>query len=126
MQDWAWRANTTAGTNYCKRNSYGCPAFEYANNYTTAGTKAGDWYLPSLGEVDDIYLNRSLLDRSLYKIGDPISNPLNDMKYALLSSSEYDNTRAWGVYSGNSNITYNCSYTVKINPTTYVRPGLAF
>ena len=67
--DWAGKSNTQIIINYCQANGYSCPAAEYAYNYTTTGTKAGDWYLPAIGELLAMYDNHSLLDGSLSRAG---------------------------------------------------------
>lgn len=121
LQDWAGRANTITVLNYCKANSKSCPAFEYVNSYTTAGTKAGDWYLPAMGELNDIYTNRATLNRSLSLVG----GTQLPTDYYHWSSSETDDGygyRAWGQGFGNGGIYGGSS---KGN-NGYVRPVLAF
>ena len=46
--------NTKIMLDFCKANGKTCPAFEYVNKYKTAGTKAGDWYLPAAGEMLEV------------------------------------------------------------------------
>ena len=55
--DWQGKKNTQIVLEYCKANGKSCPAFEYVNSYTTEGTKAGDWYIPAMGELNAIYGN---------------------------------------------------------------------
>ena len=42
----------------------------YCNNYTTPGTKAGDWYLPAQGELyQSVWVNKSIVNRGLSAAG---------------------------------------------------------
>ena len=71
-------------------------AAKYCNDYTTAGTSAGDWYLPAIGE----------LSGSLSSNNDAITSTLSKLGWGwqdgwLWSSSEYNETNAWF-----SNVTY--------------------
>ena len=38
-------------------------------NYYTMGTEAGDWYLPSAGELNAIYKNRDTINKTLEILG---------------------------------------------------------
>jgi len=74
----------------------------YCNTYTTAGTSAGDWYLPAAGEVYDyIYSNYSAVKAGWDKVGTTISDSY------FWSSSEYDTISAWGVGSGNGGVGFD-------------------
>lgn len=46
------------------------------NGYSTLGTKSGDWYLPSIGELYQIYVNKTVI---------------NEKRATLLGSRFYDN-----------------------------------
>ena len=48
------KKNTRVIYEYCKANGKSCPAVEYAYEYKTAGTSAGDWHLPSYVEMTTI------------------------------------------------------------------------
>ena len=87
--DWQGKNNTRLMLEYCK-NGYSCPAFEYVNSYKTDGTKAGDWYLPAMGELNAIYQNKDALNTALGKIGG--TKLLNSYHW---SSSEGSNEYAW-------------------------------
>ena len=89
--DWQGKNNTRLVLEYCKTNGYSCPAFEYVNSYKTDGTKAGDWYLPAMGELNAIYQNKDVLNTALGKIGGPILG-----SNEFWSSSEYlGGSSAW-------------------------------
>ena len=90
--DWQGKNNTRLVLEYCKTNEKSCPAFEYVNSYKTEGTKAGDWYLPALGELKVIFVNTNVLDSVLGKIGGTKLQP-----YVHWSSSENSSSRAWGM-----------------------------
>ena len=50
LQDFNGKSNTAAWVNhYGSSATNGAPGYCY--NYTTAGTRKGDWYLPALGEL---------------------------------------------------------------------------
>ncbi|MBQ8436195.1 MAG: hypothetical protein IJX20_00940 [Alphaproteobacteria bacterium] len=82
----------------------------YCNSYTTAGTSAGDWYLPAAGEVYDyIYSNYSAVKAGWDLVGTTISDSW------FWSSSEDGSNYAWGVGSSNGSVstyTKNHSYSV--------------
>jgi len=67
----------------------------YCNTYTTAGTSAGDWYLPAAGELYSyVYGNYSAINTAMTAIG----WTFGDSVY-FWSSSENSNTYAWPVFS---------------------------
>ncbi len=109
--------NTRLVLDYCKTNGYSCPAFEYVNSYQTEGTKAGDWYLPAIGELNVIYGNMGVLNTALGKIGRTYL-PTN----YHWSSSEGSNGNAWLLHFRNGNVRVNYKNT----NSGYVRPVLAF
>ena len=114
--DWQGKNNTRLVLEYCKTNVRGCPAVEYVNSYKTDGTKAGDWYLPAMGELNAIYQNKDVLNTALGKIG---GTKLGTDWY--WSSSEDSNTSAWRLRFANGTVGYG-----KSSDGTYVRPVLAF
>ena len=110
------KKNTSTVLAYCKANGKNCPAFKYVNSYKTEGTKAGDWYLPSMGELYAIYGNMGVLNVALGKIA---ATRLDTSYY--WSSSENSGYSAWGLafdYGGVGSNTKNYDYSV--------RPVLAF
>ena len=84
------KKNTSTVLAYCKANGKNCQAFEYVNSYKTEGTKAGDWYLPALGELNAIFDNIDVLNIALGNIS---GTKLDDI--LCWSSSEKDSSRAW-------------------------------
>ena len=116
--DWQGKNNTRLVLEYCKTNGYSCPAFEYVNSYQTEGTKAGDWYVPAMGELNAINGNMGVLNTALGKIG----RTELEASYFHWSSSEYAGDRAWKMYFGKySSVVYDRKYG-----NCYVRPVLAF
>lgn len=115
--DWQGKKNTQIVLEYCKANGKSCPAFEYVNSYKTEGTKAGDWYLPSMGELDAIGRNYEALNTALDKIG---GEKLNESDY--WSSSEYSAQIVWYYGLPSSLGTNDKDETYR----TRVRPVLAF
>ena len=117
IADWQGKNNTRLVLEYCKTNGKSCPAFEYVNSYKTEGTKAGDWYLPAMGELNAIYQNKDFLDTALRKIG----GTKLPTDYHL-SSSESSYASAWS-----QNISHGGIYDYYIKAASYyVRPVLAF
>ena len=110
------KKNTSTVLAYCKANGYSCPAFEYVNSYKTEGTKAGDWYLPSMGELYAIYGNMGVLNVALGKIA---ATMLATSYY--WSSSENSIYYAWRLFFGGGNM-----YGGVKSSYNYVRPVLAF
>ena len=110
------KKNTSTILAYCKANGYSCPAFEYVNSYKTEGTKAGDWYLPSMGELYAIYGNMGVLNVALGKIA------ATRLSGDYWSSSESSYKSAWFLRFGDGGV-----YTSRKDYDTYgVRPVLAF
>ena len=50
---------------YCKANGKNCLAAKYSYLFTTKGTHIGDWYLPSISELNLIYNNKEMLNNTL-------------------------------------------------------------
>ena len=111
------KKNTSTVLAYCKANGKSCPAFEYVNSYKTEGTKAGDWYLPSMGELYAIYGNMGVLNVALGKIA---ATRLGGNYY--WSSSEGSDRNAWGLRFSDGNVYNDTKYYTNF----YVRPVLAF
>ncbi len=119
LQDMDGKKNTSTILAYCKTKGKRCPAFEYVNSYKTEGTQAGDWYLPSMGELYAIYGNMGVLNVTLIKI---VATRLVASYY--WSSSEYSSTDAWNLRFSSGNVNYNDKYHSA--DFGYVRPVLAF
>ena len=75
-------------------NSSTYPAVWAAYNYTTTGTKAGDWCLPAAGIFTSYYNNQSVINTGFSRAG---GTKFTTSTYAW-SSSEYDTTWAWYSY----------------------------
>lgn len=67
------------------------PAYKYCTNYSTKGTKAGDWYLPSLYELREFSKNYDLILAIALKLGfSKFDNFLpNHRLYEFACSSTY-------------------------------------
>ena len=89
-KDYNGKNNTATIMAYAKTNNYKFPAAEYAYNYTTAGTKAGDWYLPAAGEIRAIYYEKTKLNERLTYL-----KKNNIGQSSLWSSSEDSKYYAW-------------------------------
>src|SRR5574344_1260823 len=112
---------TTCGTNgksntqtiIAQGGSY--PAASYCNSYSTAGTSAGDWWLPSLKDLNTIYTNKTAINAGLTKAG---GTTLTENWY--WSSTEYGSGYAWGL-----TVSYGTGLDGKGN-NFYVRAVAAF
>lgn len=122
------KSDTKTIVNYCKANGKSCPAAEYAYSYTTKGTKAGDWYLPALGELRLIDIQTRKLNSVLTSL-----NKTNLGYYGHWTTSEaslesvnvnHDTGHAWIIYLSN-NPTHT-AYTGVKSGDYLVRPILAF
>ena len=67
--DYNGKSNTSIIIAHGDSNGYETPAADYCYNYSTAGTKQEDWYLPAGGELQLIYNNKTTLNNSLSKVG---------------------------------------------------------
>ena len=99
--------NTYVGYDYCRRYDQSCPAFEYVSEYKTEGTKAGDWYLPSIVELFDIFAKGKILNTTLTKLGGtPLYEEKDSLEYIWSSTEDnYTNSQtinfSEGIYYGN-------------------------
>ncbi len=96
------------------------PAAWAAYNYTTTGTKVGDWCLPAAGIFTSIYNNQSTINTGFSRAG---GTEFTSSTYAW-SSSEYSGNLAWlSNFSGSYGLYYG--YNAKTG-SYEVRPVLAF
>ena len=101
---------------YQEDNSY-FPAFDYCLKYETKGTKKGDWYLPSTGEVHTIYNeHRDVINYSLFIIDKELIK-----NYYYWTSAEFSSTGAW--YCNTYSAALDNWYRKWFN--SYVRPFLS-
>ncbi len=90
IADYNGKANTAA----IIAGDSGAVAAKYCNDYTTAGTSAGDWYLPATGELYSyVYGNYNAINTAMTSIGWTF-----DSAY-FWSSSEYSSGGVWTVNS---------------------------
>ena len=94
------------------------PAVWAAYNYTTTGTKVGDWCLPAAGIFTSYYNNQSVINTGFSRAG---GTKFTTSTYAW-SSSEYSSYLAWYSYF---NLSYGLSYTNK-DLSREVRPVVGF
>lgn len=96
-------------------------AVEYCRNYSTEGTKPGDWYMPAIGECAKIAQNMLIINMSLSKAG----LATFDLSY-LWSSSErgvWSGSYTWICFVGDG----GCGYHYDNRESAlFVCPCLAF
>ena len=98
------------------------PAVWAAHNYTTAGTKVGDWCLPAAGIFTSIYNNQSTINTGFSRAN---GTQFTTSTYAW-SSSEYDTdtgSLAWYSYFDRS---YGLYYNYGKDVSREVRPVIGF
>ena len=113
------KSNTAAILAYGKANNISYPAAEYCNKYSTSGTKAGDWFLPSLEELKLLSNNFSGINSALKILGKPTLPEAGDEYYWSSSELNLNNARRLVPSSGATDNYYK-------NRSTRVRPVLAF
>ena len=69
----------------------GAPAAEYCRAYSKGYKAAGQWYLPSAGEMDQLIINQDAINEALNKIS---GKTLNFCE-ATWTSTQADSYRAW-------------------------------
>ena len=88
------------------------------------------WYLPAIGELNYLYGNRAIVNRTLTKLASAGASPLKNIYVYYLASTEYNNNECWHLdYSGHittkpkglSNSQYQ-----SITNRYFVRPSIAF
>lgn len=88
--------NTSKIIAYGKANNISYPAAEYCNNYSTTGTNAGNWHLPSTFQLSTLYINRVTVNKTLNKLGKELL--MNSPSY--VSSNEYSDAGAYTLHMG--------------------------
>ena len=110
------KSNTAAILAYGEANNIEYPAAEYCNTYSTTGTNARDWFLPSLEELKLLSNNFSEINSVLTALGKPIT----DGQYYWSSSEGSSFMYAWRLVLSSGGTLY-----YKYN-SYHVRPVLAF
>lgn len=120
------KQNTAAIMTYVKTNGKTgkYPAAEYCTSYKPSTVyqdevwyAEGQWFLPSMKELQTLYNNKAVVNASLQKV-----NAVTLTNSLYWSSTEYTNNYAWylDMYNGNTH------FTTKNYNDCYVRPVLAF
>lgn len=112
------KSNTAAILAYGKANNISYPAAEYCNTYSTAGTKAGDWFLPSLEELKLLSNNFSEINNSLKVLGKVMDDTESGYYWSSSEDTIYHARRLVPSSGGTSYDYKNKGYRV--------RPVLAF
>ena len=98
------KKNTRVIYEYCKANGKSCPAVEYAYEYKTAGTSAGDWHLPSYVELGGILSQTDTINSTISKINkDTLKEPggsyYRGYTYFYWTSTAINKEKAYTRYS---------------------------
>ena len=119
INDYNGKSNTSIIIAYGDSNGYETAAADYCYNYSTLGTKKGDWYLPATGEVQLIYNNHAIINSTLSKIGAVI------ISYDYYwTSTEYDQKNAWRLdFSDGGFDEYPKYYSNKVRPILAFQKG---
>jgi hypothetical protein len=119
QSDWDGNSNTTA---IIGQGSHSSSAAKLCDDYTNADYGTGtfsNWYLPSCGELNDLWNSLKAVQKALDSDGNTSTTPLSRTTY--WSSSEYNNSSAW-YFTFDDGYTY-VNYK---NGTRYVRAVRAF
>lgn len=97
-QNSTFAGNTSSSTNY--------PAAYCCKKYSTTGTKAGDWYLPSWGEGQYIMSRSKQICRSINATGQSTVNTSVQNQMGIACSAQMDNNGELYVcpYNGNTGV----------------------
>lgn len=76
------------------------PVAQCCWRFNPGSTKQGDWYLPSMGELAFIMPNFDNLQTAI----SDVSGVQLRANFTYWSSTEYDEGRAWGVYTNSGNV----------------------
>ena len=70
------------------------PAFFYAKNYASENRISGDWYVPSIAELYEVYVNHDCINSSLKAIG---QTELTKMYWSssLYETKQHETNSAW-------------------------------
>ena len=114
--------NTDTIIAYGKANNIEYPAAEYCNNYTTPGTKAGDWWLPSPAELMLLAIEYDIVSNKLRSLG---KEYMGSATYYWSSAENGSSAFAIALSTGASE--YGAAeLRRKDYYTSYIRPVTAF
>ena len=119
QSDWDGNSNTTAITGQSGHTS---SAAKLCADYTNADYGTGtysDWYLPSRGELNDLWNNLKAVQKALDSDGNSSTTAI--IKNSYWSSSEYNHLDAW-----HFNFNGGYAYDLSKSNTHYVRAVRAF
>ena len=124
LSDMDGKNNTYKMCTIAERNGYNITEdIEYCLNYSTKGTKPGDWYLPSLGEVGYLLARLGKIREAMrqcceYLYGDNYAYEISI--YQDIISSTYSDVNARWMYTS-CRYTYNDEYFEgNVTPFAYV------
>lgn len=119
----------------CQTQNISCPGIEYVSSYKTAGTNAGDWYLPAYGELYEMLISVDpLLNKSLSMVGGKLitvetSYSAYDIGYfsstIITFRTDYTTTTTLNVYR-ESNQIKTARSSAKMNGSEHIRPVIQF
>ena len=99
-----------------KKNPSDFPAFKYVNEFTTDGTKKGDWYIMSPGQWKKLLLRKF----GLYNASVQLTGVGETLRGWYWASAEGSQGSAWGCYTRSATVRYFDKWG-----SLQVRPSLA-
>lgn len=106
-----------------KKNVDDYPALSFCVNYETNGTKNGDWFFGSAGEILQTVRNTYLVNVTVDKLnevkGSDYAEPIN-LHTLYWTSAEYSSPDMWGCSTSAASVGYYGKWNAR-----YVRPSLA-
>ena len=115
-----WKTATTISNE--SSNQYVHPAAQCCWRFHTDGTKQGDWYLPSCGELGYALARYGSITLAINTINTQYRETLGIQfrMFTYLSSTQYSSTNAVGMYFSNGSVDNTSKFTIG-----YVRAFLA-
>lgn len=107
--DWNGASNTQA---IITQSGHATSAARLCDDYTNADYGTGvydDWYLPSMGEANLLWVSFYQVQKALIIDGNPLTMPIERLRF--WTSTEYDNSYAWTFPFGSGYINYNAKST---------------
>lgn len=86
------------------------PAYSYCAEYSANGYPAGSWFLPTMAQLNSVWINREVLNQSLAKISKTVLRTDNSWYWSCI---QYDKDKEWIVYFGSESSNYFFTYTPK-------------
>ena len=92
-----FRKNTAAIAAQLAKGAGTYPAYSYCAEYSANGYPAGSWFLPTMAQLNSVWINREVLNQSLAKISKTVVRTDNSWYWSCIQK---DISSEWRVYFG--------------------------